>query len=502
MKQLRYLMLAVSIIWGALANSEPFISTDKGWIRADIETLANIGVIKAPITTWPLTWGPILKDLSNTKVGNIPEAYQDAYFRVLREGRRETGKDSSFTEVRISFNQESQLFRQFGDKAREKREFSTRTSGMTNNFAWNLEATAMTDVAEGNKKKRFDGSYIAGIGGNWIFYAGEVEKWWGPGFQNSLILSNNAKPIPAINFQRNYAEEFESPLLSWLGPWSFQSFIGQLDDPRTINDAKLLGMSVTLKPCASLEVGFRRTAQWGGDGRPETFDSLADMFIGLDNCDESDLSCEDQSNEPGNQLAGIDLSWRNNFIVPANIYMQMVGEDEAGYFPSKKSYLYGVNFNVSIFDNPLWINIESLETTVDGDGNEPGVPFDGYNVLYEHSLYRHGYRYYGRSIGATIDNDSSVLALNIVYQSEEYGKFSVSNRLVELNKDSVNASEPGGHSIVDNSIKFSELALKWNYLTREYGEFEFSYIARDESFESNWEKFESNSLGLNWVIRF
>ena len=63
--------------------------------------------------------------------------------------------------------------------------------------------------------------------GNWSASLGKVDRWWGPGWDGSLILSTNARPIPAISLDRRIAEPFENKWLSWIGPWSFHSFIGQ-----------------------------------------------------------------------------------------------------------------------------------------------------------------------------------------------------------------------------------------------------------------------------------
>jgi len=481
-------------------TAEPFIKTDDVWLRSDIETLANIGVIKSPVTTYPLTWGPILKDLSQVKLNEVSEEYHATYFRVLQRGRNETGRDSTYSEVRASASQEPQFLRYFGDNARSDREFSTRTTGMTNNFAWNLEVTLAPDSIDGDDK-RFDGSYVAGIGGNWIFSVGQIEKWWGPGFQHSIILSNNAKPVPAVMLQRNYSEPFETPLLSWMGPWTLTSFLGQLDDSRTINNANLLGLTLSFKPIDSLEIGLRRTAQWGGDGRPENFDSFLDLLIGLDNCDEGNLSCSDPTSEPGNQLAGIDVTWRPNFVVPSALYFQTVGEDEAGYMPSKKSWMYGANFQLLYDDNPIFINFEILDSSVDGDGNDPNIPFDGYNVLYEHSIYNTGYRYLGRSIGSTIDNDSKSNSVNISYITKSLGKFNVSFSSLSLNVDGRGSTAQTGHSLTINKLDINELRFEWLYPTHTFGEFKFVVNSRDDSFDSKLGQYESRSFGVEWKLK-
>ncbi len=42
-----------------------------------------------------------------------------------------------------------------------------------------------------------DGSYLGVNVGNFMLSAGYIERWWGPGWDGSLILSTNARPIPA-----------------------------------------------------------------------------------------------------------------------------------------------------------------------------------------------------------------------------------------------------------------------------------------------------------------
>ncbi|WMS87273.1 capsule assembly Wzi family protein [Pleionea litopenaei] len=482
-------------------RTEPFIKTDDAWLRADIETLANIGVIKSPVSTYPLTWGPILKDLSEVKLNNISEQYHTTYFRVLRKGRSETGKNSNYSEIRANVSQENQMFRYFGDSARGERELSTRVTGMSNNFAWNLEVTLSPDSIDGDDK-RFDGSYFSAIAGNWIFSIGQIEKWWGPGYQHSIIMSNNAKPTPAFMFQRNYSEPFETPLLSWMGPWTLTSFVGMLDDSRVVNDAKLLGLSLSFKPLQSLEIGLRRTAQWGGDGRPENFDSFTDLLIGLDNCDEGNLTCDDEFSEPGNQLAGIDVTWRPLTSIPGALYFQTVGEDEAGYMPSKKSWMYGASFPLLFNDSPITVNFEVIDTSVDGDGNDPSIPFTGYNVLYEHSIYSTGYRYRDRSIGSTLDNDSVGKHLSMIYESTDYGKFVIRLSNLNINQDNEDRPGVGGNYVSSNELEFSEIIVRWNWKTSGYGEFTYTGIFRDEQVISNLGALDKQSLGIEWKYKF
>ncbi len=69
-----------------------------------------------------------------------------------------------------------------------------------------------------DKRLRLDGSYGALLLGNWIVSAGYVDRWFGPGQEGSLILSDNARPVPSVSIERNHADAYENFLLSWIGP--------------------------------------------------------------------------------------------------------------------------------------------------------------------------------------------------------------------------------------------------------------------------------------------
>ena len=126
-----------------------------------------------------------------------------------------------------------------------------------------------------------DGSYLAARLGNWSATLGKVDRWWGPGWDGSLILSSNARPIPTISIERRMPEPFESKWLSWLGPWSFQSFVGRLEEERHVPNPLLWGMRGDLSPTIldGLELGFFRVIQLGGQGRPQGLSTFVDAFL-------------------------------------------------------------------------------------------------------------------------------------------------------------------------------------------------------------------------------
>ena len=486
--QLTILMTGFTAIENTTA--EPWIDTRDSWLRADIERLSQAGIITVPITTWPLMWSGILNDLERAQLKSIKPVLQDTYARVLSAGKRATRSNQYHQSARLSLATESQLFRHYGDNAREEGELSVRRNGMTDHFAYNLELTRTQNPWDGDDN-RFDNSYFGVVAGNWIALAGRVEKWWGPGWSSNLLLTNNARPTFGLTLQRNYSDPFDFPVLEWFGPWTTNIFISELDDERHINNAKLVGMTVGFRPIQSLEINLRRGAQWGGDGRPQSFNNFVKLVLAnSDNCPEQ--SCK--PNEPGNQIAGADFRWDLPWY-DLSVYGQMVGEDGSGSLPSKRAYERGVQYSFSseYIDGMLYAEYSVTSATAAPEGAQ-------YNVFYNHSIYQTGYRYEGRVIGATWDNDSSVTTLGLIGHLSNGDTLEARMLSGTINEDSFN-SAPSAHSITNNGGEFNALSARWRR-TFGWGELQVETAYTDERLDQHGRQDDEYRIGATAIFRF
>ena len=244
--------------------------------------------------------------------------------------------------------------RSFADVPREEGEVSLGVQYLGERFAYRVQATGVADPDDG-KEIRPDGSYAALVLGNWMVHAGYIDRWWGPGWEGSLIYGSNARPIPSITVERNYSDPVQHPWLRWIGQFRFVVTMGQLEEERTdAPNAQLFGMRATWKPHRRIEIGISRSAQWCGDGRPCDLDTFWDLLIGNDN----DQSLEEQ---PGNQLAGFDLRWSLPWV-PVAIYAQAIGEDEANFMPSKYIGLGGIEFWGGVGERSWRVHVEAADT--------------------------------------------------------------------------------------------------------------------------------------------
>lgn len=391
--------------WG----TNPWVEVGRSGLRSDIQVLADAGVIEGPVSAWPLAWGDIAPQLNMA-----PEMtpYQAAALKRVREAA-DVATETGFIDLhtRVSIGSNPIQIRSFEEIPRDETEIQAGLAWTGQRFALRLSATYVDDPIDGDEW-RADGSYVGVALGNWMLAGSFQDRWWGPGWQSSLILSSNARPIPALTLDRNSTHAFESKWLRWIGPWDFSVMWGALDDDRFIPDSRIFGMRFDFRPFKSLEVGLSRTAIMCGDGRPCDLEAFFNMLIGRDNVGDN-ISAED---EPGDQRAGFDVRWSGHLASqPLALYTQWIGEDEANFFPTAWLAQYGAEtwgqwdrlgtyrfyfeWSDTMCDYRLYRSIR-------GDGGEVGG-----ECAYNHGTYKTGYRDRGRSIGHSFDNDASVFTL-------------------------------------------------------------------------------------------
>ena len=377
--------------------ADPWLGPGDTSLRHDLNLLSDAGIVGAPLSTWPVSWPEISRDVSRSPGRELPLHLAAALERVRSAARDATRQSSLRLHASIAGSEEPMALRSFADVPREEGEVSLGVHYLGERFAYRLQATGVVDPDDG-KEIRPDGSYAAVVLGNWIAHAGYIDRWWGPGWEGSLVYGSNSRPIPSITIERNYSDPVQHPWVEWIGQFRFVVTMGQLEEERAdAPNAQLFGMRATWKPHSRIEIGISRSAQWCGDGRPCDLDTFWDLLIGNDN----DQSLEDQ---PGNQLAGFDMRWSLPWV-PVAIYAQAIGEDEANFMPSKYLGLGGIEFWGGFGERSWRVHVEAADTACSFYEDPPE-----FGCAYRNAIYSDGYQYYDRSIGHSIDGDSRQLA--------------------------------------------------------------------------------------------
>jgi hypothetical protein len=223
--------------------------------------------------------------------------------------------------------------------------------------------------------------------------------------------------VPAIALDRAVSHPFETKWLSWIGPWRFTTFMGQMEgDRQDYANPLLFGMRISARPLEGLEISVERTAQWCGEGRSCTWDDFWNLFSGHDNQGEN----VDPDDEPGNQLAGWDIRWASpigdwNYA----LYTQHTGEtiDNKIPRPYRSMDIVGLEtWGASAMDGTSWrAGLEWAMTRCGGTENGQKI----WDCAYNNGIFNpDGYRYYGRPVGHSMDGDGQMYSLRYVRVDE------------------------------------------------------------------------------------
>ena len=230
-----------------------------------------------------------------------------------------------------------------------------------------------------------------------------------------------------------FPEPFNTKWLSWVGPWSFHSFIGQMENERDSSidypNHYLWGMRGEIKPTIlnGLEVGFFRTLQLGGDGRDVRFKSFIDAFLSQDNYG-ANTGRTDRSKEPGNQLAGIDLRWKV-LDAPIALYGQVVGEDEDNFLPNCLAFQYGLEAWKNFGRSSMRLFAEYADLTSYWWTGDPRLVILLMVITYMERVIDIG----GRPVGHWADQDSQIVSIGGLLQRADGIGWGATVRTGELN---------------------------------------------------------------------
>lgn len=445
---------------------------DAGWfesgdasLRLDLQLLNDAEVIRLPVNTWPMPRAAVEYALENAKTQfAVNAAVTDALERV----RARVAPRSSVRFGAWVAGGEPGLLRDFDSFAREKGELGGRADFDSGRFSASLKVSGAADPSD-DHSLRADGSHLTVQLGNWLVSAHTLERFWGPSHESSLILSNNARPMPTVMVERAEARAFETPFLSWLGPWRMSFGISQMEDHREDIDRPLfMAWRVVVMPFKKIELGFSRTAQFCGKQLECNLDVFGNLLVGNDNVG-FDTTPE---TEPGNQMAGFDIRWNSPIgNLPYAVYAQYIGEDESSYMPAKYLNQLGAEIWHPLGDGGLvQFFAEYSSTTCSAN-----TPRPRYHCAYNQGRFDiDGYRYQGRVIGHTADADAEFYSVGATYSTDRGDIWSATARNSILNRDDSDAR----NTVSPVRAAYNALELGWR------GRFKGENISIDLGVES------------------
>ncbi len=404
--------------------ASPWIGTTEPQLHYDLQTLVDYGVLDVASMTFPVPWKGIGNQLQQADMQQLSPAAQVS-LRRLRYYLAVQNEQQWRTTMNFYAATDKSRMQDFDSN----QEVSARLNVTSDIISgrWSAHISVNHDSGGANN---VDQSYLAYQFGDWNIRLGAMDQWWGPAMSSSLILSNNARPIPSIALSRSTATASEHPWLAWLGPWYFTAQMGRLESERDVANPRLWSTRFTFTPIKRLEIGASWAAMWGGEGQGNSFSDFWDVVTFRAICADGSAQCDEAlDTKKGNHLAGFDIKYTFDvFSRPLSLYAQRIGEDAVDFYrPTDNANLIGAS-------TYLWggkLYIEHSDTNIACASASSTVT----NCYYEHGTYTSGYRYQGRAIGSTFDSDATALTLGYNKHFSNGDVMQLTARHLKLNED-------------------------------------------------------------------
>ncbi|OUS50854.1 hypothetical protein BM607_016640 [Shewanella sp. SACH] len=420
--------IASGLFFSSILAAAPWVDASDIYLRADIQALADAGVITVPVNTYPLMWSGIGGDLAKVEPELLSPSLVQAYARVNFYYQSAVDNRGN-ARIKVSAASDPARFQHYGSDYREKGEVLGSYEYLGSRVAYKATVAETYDPQD-NKNFRLDESYFAIILGNWIATLGSVEQWWGPGFDSALHRSNNARPMQSLTLSRNNAAAFETPWLSWIGPWTFKTGFSLTEVDRAVPKTAEWDMRLSARPIKQLEVGLSWSTLFCGEGQDCNFNSWWDSVASNSVCLDGTSNCTpDERRDAGHRTQSIDMRYTSSLQdIPVGLYLEHSCENG-----SDCGSLWGIDTHFGTSGKQFKLFMEYSDTYVKCDG-------DSANCFYEDPVYLSGSRYYGRALGSTYDSDAQTFVVGLVGQFSNSRGFTSLLRYAQLNKDGSNVA--------------------------------------------------------------
>ncbi len=246
------------------------------------------------------------------------------------------------------------------------------------------------------------------FGKNMELAYGRASMWWGPGFDGSLLLTDNAFPMDSLRFNNIYPFRFPW-VFKHIGRFNAIYFISRLEKNRVVPNTYVGGWRLDYTPVEFLKFGFGHILMFGGKGLGKlgfkSFFAENSLFF----------SSAGGANEPENHIVSGDVQLflrRIDRFLPiatgAKLYTEWGGEDESKGIPTQLAHIIGVYFT-DVFKIPGF-DLKAERAKLN-------------KIWYKHFIYTTGYKHFGEFIGHYLGGDSEGIALAAIFNSFEDYKF-------------------------------------------------------------------------------
>jgi hypothetical protein len=258
-------------------------------------------------------------------------------------------------------------------------------------------------------------SYVGVSFGRWTASLGKQSLWWGPDAGGAFVFTNNIEPIWMGRLTNDVP--YKIPIL---GKARLDMFYGRLQGHVFLPGVWIHGEKISFEPFNNFQIGFARTVQFLGVGRPLTFKRLFTSYFSV-----GDQANSDQvQNDPGDRKAEMDVSWKLPRI-PMTLYSDSYSDDEPSTINQPKRSAYRPGIYIARLPGRLAKMDLRAEGGYTASEDSPSI-FNGFN--YWNGIYKDGYTNKKLLIGDTMGRAGVVWQAWSTYWISTRDKVQVSYR--------------------------------------------------------------------------
>jgi hypothetical protein len=321
-------------------------------------------------------------------------------------------------------------------------------SAPNNSFVSQFLATAdgvpLTPARAQQPVKRFDPleAYLGARFGIFNVTVGKQSLWWGPDEDSSFHFSNNAEPLLMARISQATPILLPGPF-RLLGRIRTQFLVGELAGHRFPPHPLINAQKITFQVTENLEVGFTRTAIFGGAGHPLNTGSILASFFSTSSSGGVQYGAR---SDPGDRRSGFDFRWRVPFLRRyLSIYSDSLADDEPSPLDSPRRSAWGPGLYITQLPKlrHMDLRFETYSTWL-YRGDQGGLFF------YWNNQYRDAYTNQGDLLGSWVGRDARAYVARSTYSVSPRRTISVLYRQTKTGSNFL----PDGGTQTDVSASF------------------------------------------------
>ena len=296
--------------------------------------------------------------------------------------------------------------------------------------------------------------YVGAQLGDFNITFGKQSIWWGPGEDSAFHFSNNAEPMYMFRTAQTMPILLPGPL-RFLGRIRTQFMVGRLSGhdfpPRPYINAQ----KITLQPTPDLEVGFTRSAIFGGVGHPLTINSVFQSFFSVSSTGSSTYG---SPNDPGSRRGGFDFRWHlpklRRYVT---LYSDSLSDDDPNPLANPRRSAWGPGLYLTQLPHlqKLDFRFEAYSTWL----YRNDIAQFGF---YWNNQYHDAYTNDGNVFGSWVGRDARAYTASSTYWVSGKDRLTASFRQIKTSSNFV----PGGGTQTDVSLNAQwEVRPRWMITT-------------------------------------